>query len=153
MKKIKIQYILCLAMLFAAGTTFAQDELESGSVEVIRSFDARLLDSEKINLNPSLPNVDTTTKRLRYDVPIRILDIKYPPPLIRPLALVGDRLPPAYNGYLKGGGGFPNAFYGEAAYHIFAADRFDVGFNLAHRSANNSASLENHRFSYSEYHA
>ncbi|MEL6717127.1 MAG: hypothetical protein AAFP82_00255 [Bacteroidota bacterium] len=150
MKKIKFQYILCLTLLFVAGATFAQDDLESGSVEVIRSFDARLLDSEKINLNPSLPNVDTTTKRLRYDVPMRILDIKYPPPRIRPLALGGDRLPPAYNGYLKGGGGFPNAFYGEAAYHVFAAERFDVGLNLDHRSANNSRNLENQRFSYTE---
>ena len=101
MTKINLKYILILFFSFSSIVLFAQDEdLESGSVEIIRSFDARLLDSEKINLNPSLPAVDTSSKRQRYNIPIQTLDIKYPPPRIRPLALQGARLPPSYNGYV-----------------------------------------------------
>ncbi|MEM9846662.1 MAG: hypothetical protein AAF847_02140 [Bacteroidota bacterium] len=145
--KFNLKYSLILCFACATFSLAAQDEnLESGSVEIIRSFDARLLDSEKINLNPSLPAVDTSSKRQRYNIPIQSLDIKYPPPRIRPLALSGDRLPPSYKGYLKAGGGIPNSFYGEGAYRVFAQERLDVGLEVMHHSANNSANLENQRF-------
>jgi hypothetical protein len=140
-------FLTILAFTLSLFTLQAQDDgLESGSVEVIRSFDARLLDSEKINLAPSLPDVDTTSQRQRYNVPLKTLSIKYPPPRIRPLAIGSDQEEAVYNGYVKAGGGFPNSFLGEGAYRVFIQDQLDLGINLRHHSANNSNNIENQRF-------
>ncbi|MEM1327879.1 MAG: hypothetical protein AAGI23_18110 [Bacteroidota bacterium] len=146
------KHILILLTVFVLPFVLrSQDnDLESGSVEVIRSFDARLLDSEKINLAPSLPEVDTTSKRQRYDVPLRTLSIKYPPPRIRPLAIGRDQKEAAYNGYVKAGGGFPNSLFGEAAYRVFIQDQLDLGIDMRHHSANNSQRIENQRFANNE---
>lgn len=146
-----IKYLLTVALCVSIGALIAQnDNLESGSVEVIRSFDARLLDSEKINLNPSLPEVDTTSARQRYNVPLKTLSIKYPPPRIRPLAIGRDQQEAAYNGYIKAGGGIPNSLFGEGAYRVFVQDQFDVGLKLNHHSANNSRNIENQRFAFTQ---
>lgn len=145
------KYLLTVAFSLTIGALFAQDDnLESGSVEVIRSFDARLLDSEKINLNPSLPQVDTTSTRQRYNVPLKTLSIKYPPPRIRPLAIGRDQEEAAYNGYVKAGGGIPNSLFGEGAYRVFVQDQFDLGIKLNHHSANNSRNIENQRFAFTQ---
>ncbi|NJL75931.1 MAG: hypothetical protein HC892_13835 [Saprospiraceae bacterium] len=128
----------------------AQKDLPTESVEIIRNFDARLLDSEKIDIPPSLPPIDTTTKRQRYNIPAKTLSIPYPPPRIRPLALQTDPQSEAYKGYLKAGGGFPNSFYTDAAYHVFAQEKMNVGLNFNHHSASNSSNLENQRFAYSK---
>ncbi len=144
----RIGLIAPLLLIFT--TNFAQKDLDTESVEVIRSFEATLLDSEKIDVQPELPDVDTTAKRQTYNVPIKTLAIDYPPPRIRPLAFQSDRLPSAYKGYLKAGGGTPNSFYGEGSYHAFVQDRLDIGLGINHHSANNSSNLENQRFSYTK---
>lgn len=145
-RKTMNRIFLLVLLLLAIQVSFAQKDLDTESVEVIRSFEATLLDSEKIDVPPTLPDVDTTAKRQTYNVPIKTLSINYPPPRIRPLAFQSDRLPSAYKGYLKAGGGVPNAFLGEGSYHAFVQDQLDVGLNISHYTANNSANLENQRF-------
>lgn len=145
-----MKYIKCYLstlLLFTISLALAQRDLGRESVEVIRSFEATLLESEKIDIAPQLPPIDTTSKRQQYNVPIQTMNVNYPPPRIRPLAFESDRLPDSYNGYIKGGGGFPNSFYGKGTYHIFTQEKLDIGIDLNHHTANNSARIENQRFS------
>ena len=124
----------------------AQDELPTEQVDIIKNFNAKLLDAERQVVKPQLPPLDTSTRRMNYNIVNRTLEVEYLPPKIRPLAMRGDALQEGYNGFLKGGAGLPNAFYLEGAYNIFSNNTFDLGVDLLHHSANNTRNVENQRF-------
>lgn len=127
------------------GTVYAQGNLETGEVEVIKDFDARLKDTEKVEVKPMLPNTSRQASAQSYNIPPRTIQVEYVAPKIRPIAMRGDKLPPAYNSYLKLGGGIPTSTYGELAYSQFFNKQLDVGLNLKHHQAN-FKNLEHQRF-------
>ena len=138
---------LAFFALLSTAVLQAQDGLGSESVDVIKSFDAKLLETAKVSVNPELPPLDTSTKRQRYEVFSRNLDVDYLPPKIRPLAMRGDQLQKAYRGYGKVGGGLPSSVFADLSYNLVSEKKFDFGFNLDHHSANNNGQIENQRFS------
>ncbi len=150
MKKTMSLYKIILASLFVLFTSnflsAQEDDLESGEVQVINNFEASLLETEKVDLNPSLPPLDTTTKRLVYAIPSKSLDVEYLPPTLRPIGMRADKLPDSYNGYAKLGYGIPNSPYAELSYHKLLKEQLDFGIDLFHHSANNNNKIENQRF-------
>lgn len=128
----------------------AQETLPSGQVEVIRSFDARLLDTEPVKVRPELPPLDTTTKRQSYNIISKTFEVEYLPPKIRPVRFDGEAVQKSYNGYAKLGGGFPSALFGEFSYDLFAEDQYKFGIDLYHNSANNTKKVENQRFAFTK---
>ncbi len=139
--------ILGLFLTAGAGLWAQQNELPTEQVDVIKDFNARLIETQRFNLAPELPPLDTMTKRQSYNITARTLDVQYPPPRIRPIAYSGEEPPPTYRGYAKLGGGFPNALFADASYNIAGSDQFVMDFDLQHYSANNSKNLENQRMS------
>ena len=139
--------IFCLTIfLFFSLTGVAQPpDLPDDEVEVIKDFEARLVDAEKLGLTPELPPNDTISKNLTYKVPVRSLEVDYPAPKIRPLAIPQKKEAPGYNGYLKAGYGSPNSPFGELYYSFSDPERYIIGVNAKHHSANNKK-LENQRF-------
>lgn len=143
-------HIALLFVIFAlsASAAWAQDpNLPSGEIDIIKSFDARLGEAERFLLTPALPPLDTSTRRLEYRSVTRTLPVAYLPPKIRPLAMRSEREEAGYNGYLKAGGGFPAAFFGQGYYNISAVENLNVDLFANHHSANNSQQVENQRFS------
>jgi len=141
-------YKICCLLLFISssyGIVQAQGGLETGEVEVIKDFDARLADTEKITVSPTLPNPNNVTKTQTYNIPPRTMPVQYLPPVIRPVGMRGDKLPTAYNGFLKLGVGVPTSTYGELSYHTFYEKQLDLGLQLKHHAAN-FKNLENQRF-------
>ncbi|MCB0640970.1 MAG: hypothetical protein KDC44_04995, partial [Phaeodactylibacter sp.] len=114
----------------------AQGELPSENVTVLNNFQAQLAESERLEIEPPIPPIDTSRQQQQYFIASRNLNVDYPPPKIRPIAMRSDKVEKGYNAYLKGGIGVPNAFYGEGSYNYYQKDKFDVGFNLLHNSAN-----------------
>ena len=146
-----IKSLLILFSVAAVGTLSAQPGKTTGNVpdqsqDVVKNFDAKLLESEKVKINPVLPPVDTSTKVQTYNVPNKVLNIEYQPPRMRPIALPQQKLPPQYNGYAKLGYGFPNSPYGEAAYRFGDPKQYLVGLSVKHHSAEDKK-IENQRFS------
>lgn len=139
--------ILFLALLLALIANTAQAQLPTEKVDVVKNFDARLDDAERVEVKPELPPLDTTTKRQTYTVATKTLEVEYLPPKIRPLSMKGDALPQSYKGYARLGAGFPKSFLGEGNYRFFSNKHFDMGIDLAHHSANNTQKIENQRFS------
>ncbi len=142
-----------LLLLFAclATSAFAQDpELPVEEVDIIKSFDARLEATDRFRVDPELPPLDTSTRRLEYQVVTKPLEVEYLPPKIRPLAMRGEDLPESYDGYLKLGGGFPASLYGNGFYNFSNDENFDLGLSAFHHSANNNRSVENQRFAYTK---
>lgn len=124
----------------------AQDPgLGTEQVEVIKDFEARLLNTEKVGLSPELPSLDTVTTVQRYDVIARMLNVQYLPPEIRPTPYRASNLEDVYRGYARLGGGFPKAFYGAAGYHLIN-EQVELGADLLFNSADNSKQVENQKY-------
>ncbi|MEM6319193.1 MAG: hypothetical protein AAF960_16080 [Bacteroidota bacterium] len=148
MQNTKILFFFCCA--FACTTSlFAQEDLPSEEVEVIKDFDARLIETEKVGITPSLPKQENIVKTQVYTIPSRSLQVEYLPPKIRPLAMKRDQLPKQYNGFFKAGYGVPASPLVEASYYTFYEDKLNVGGRFRHHSAN-FKNVENQRFANNE---
>ncbi len=128
-----------------AQTSYAQKDLPTESVNIVKDFDARLLESNKIDVPPALPPLDTSTKRQDYLVPPRPLTVSYDAPTLRPIGMKSVKKEKEYNGYVKAGGGVPTSLYGELGYAYHPGEKFDGKLWLRHHSANRK-SLENQKF-------
>ncbi len=139
--KISISALLVAAICFPAS---AQD-LPGESVNIIKDFDARLLESNKLNVTPTLPALDTNTQRQNYVIPPRPLNVTYDAPKLRPIGMKSTGKEESYNGYAKLGAGIPTSFLGEGGYYFGNAEKFDGRIWVRHHSAN-FKDLENQRF-------
>jgi hypothetical protein len=115
-------------------------------VDIIKNFEAQLLDANKLNVTPTLPALDTSTKYQDYVVPPRPLKVTYDAPKLKPLGMKAGAKEEMYNGYVKAGGGVPTSIYGEFGYGFGVKDKFDGKFWAKHHQAN-FKSRENQRFS------
>ena len=144
----RILVLVGMFVCFVAQQHLLAQDLPTEQVDVIKSFDARLLDAERLNVSPKLPALDTATKAQSYRVNARTLNVEYLPPKIRPLAMRGDALQDSYNGYTRVGAGFPRTFYIDGSYNIVTEENMDLGLSLFHHSTK-SNNVENQRFSFS----
>ncbi|TNE60580.1 MAG: hypothetical protein EP344_06945 [Bacteroidetes bacterium] len=140
----KITLFACSLCLFTV-TALAQNDLPSENVNIVKDFDARLLESNKIDVPPTLPPLDTTTKRQDYLVPPKPLTINYDAPTLRPIGMRAGKREKEYNGFVKAGGGVPSSLYGEFGYAFSSGKEFDGKIWVRHHSANKK-SYENQRF-------
>ncbi len=144
-----LKYIVLPAALFCALATLgAQTTLPTEQVDIIKNFDARLLETDRIPLAPELPPLDTTVRRQNYNITGRPVTVEYPAPQLRPLAIRGEKVAQVYNGYAKLGGGIPSSLYGDLSYHLSQEKKYDFGIGALHHSASNNANLENQRFAF-----
>lgn len=141
------KYLLYISVLVPSAV-IAQPggNVTSQTQDVIKNFDAKLLETERINVAPVLPAVDTTTKAQAYSVPNKILNVDYSAPRMRPIAIKTEKLPPQYKGYAKAGYGLPNSPYLEGAYRFGDPKTYLVGLKLKHHSADNNRAVENQSF-------
>jgi hypothetical protein len=140
-------YTLIIGFLFTFNILSAQEERPAEQVEVIKNFEARLADAEKINLTPKLVKIDTSAKDYRYNVNASSLELKYEAPTIRPIAMRPDAKPDAFNGFAMLGYGTPRSPIAELAYNFNNPGWYNVGINIKHHSADNSKKLDNQKFS------
>jgi hypothetical protein len=119
--------------------------LPSEQVEVIKSFDARLADAEKIAPGPARLGLDTNVVPQIYRVEARPSRLTYDPPRLRPLALRREPLPEQFRGFVKAGYGHPTSPFLQAGYHLKRDDLFEMRVGVFHHSAN-FPKVENQRF-------
>lgn len=124
----------------------AQTTLPTEQVEVIKNFDARLTDAEKISTPAANLAIDTFTIKQIYNLQIRPGTVAYDPPRLKPLALKREKMPDQYKGVVKAGYGTPNSPFVYAGYHLMYEDKVDLRFGVRHHSANNDKKLANQRF-------
>lgn len=130
---------------------FAQNSgLPGEEVDIVKEFNARLGDANRIVLNPELPPLQNKVASLAYPINSRVLNVQYLPPKIRPIALTKVDQGPVYAGYGKIGFGFPKTFLGEFSYDLLNADNLEFGVDINHLSSNNSEKVENQQFSNTE---
>ncbi len=141
-----IKRYLSLLFILLPLWMWAQDPgLGTEQVEVIKEFEARLLNTEKVGLSPELPSLDTVTTLQNYNVVARMLNVQYLPPEIRPQSYRESIAEDVYRGYAQFGGGFPKAFYGKAGYHL-SNEQLELGADLLLNGADNSNQVENQKY-------
>jgi hypothetical protein len=142
----KSVFAFTLALFIGTTVAFSQKALPGESVDVIKSFDAHLLESSKIQVSPVLPPLDTSVKVQDYNVPPRPLNVKYDAPKLRPIGMKAGKKEDIYKGFAKLGGGVPTALWVEAGYAMAYQDKFDgkVWFRRHQQSAENA--LANQKF-------
>jgi len=141
----KIQSAVFGFVLLTSVVASAQIDLPSGKVEVIRSFEARLQDTDKVLISAPLPVVTTTPKQYDYKLLSSEPKISYTAPEIRPLAMPQDKAPELYQGFLKGGFGYPISPYAEGSYYYDNKSNFNLLGHVKHHSANDNR-RQNQRF-------
>jgi hypothetical protein len=128
----------------------AQKELEGDNVTVVKDFEARLLDANKVNVTPTLPKVDTTTQKQNYTVPPHPSNLKYDAPKLRPIGIKAGPKEESYNGFVKLGAGVPTSLYGEGGYYFGQTEKFDGKIWLKHHQLSADKAIENQKFSNTE---
>lgn len=122
--------------------------LETSEVEVIKEFEARLKDTEKLKVLPGLPPLDKTPRQLNYNVPTKTVPIEYPDPSLRPIALRRGKIEKGYKGFVKLGYGIPASPYGELGYNFGGGkEPYNLGIHVMHNSANFDKDFEHQRYS------
>lgn len=98
----------------------AQDELPTSEVEVVKQFEARLVESNRINIQPEKEVVQPLPLNFEYEVLNHQEEVTYNPPEIKPRGYRTGRGPEIYRGFLKAGAGWPLNYLGQFGY------RFDI---------------------------
>ena len=131
-------------LIFSFQVLLAQ-ELPEEKVEVIKNFEARLTDAQKIKLEPEPEVKQVKDVKFDYEIDEKVLPVDYLPPSIKPVAMKGEGLPTIYDGYIKGGYGYPLSPYLDAAYQFSKNENSTFLGRLTHHSANDK-NVENQRF-------
>jgi len=139
--------IAAVSVFAFAQTVSAQKELEGDNVTIVKEFDARLLDANKVNVTPSLPPLDTTTQKQFYTVPPHPSSLKYDAPKLRPIGMRSGKKEDAYNGFVKLGAGVPSSLLGEGGYYFGKEEKFDGKIWLKHHQLSAERAIENQKFS------
>jgi len=108
---------------------FSQDEdLSISDVQVVKSFKAQLAKAEQLSNTPVLPDIDLPAPNYTYTLNIDPLEIEYPDPIIRPLAIKPDaRIDPKMF-WLKAGFGNLKRPEIDLGYNLFIEDLYNISF-------------------------
>lgn len=146
-------YIPTLVLFLSFTSVFAQESdsipnlsdssvlagIPDENVDVIKAFRAKLADATRINISPVLPKITPKEKVYRYNISIVPLELRYPEPTIRPLAITADKPVPTYNFYAKAGAGTIKSLFGDIGFYKRVDNKYDLGIKVRHHSVDNSA--------------
>jgi hypothetical protein len=135
--------LLIVAVSCCASGIYAQ--ISDKTMEVIGTFRPTLESNERIPSTPVLPPMDSI-KAQNYNFNLRPINVAYPPPTLTAEKYARkDSTVQNHNGYLKLGGGYPLAYYGDVSYDYTKDKALDFGVSLRSLGINNSSKIENQR--------
>ena len=141
---------LLVALSFLALASLSA-QIKSDEVDIIKQFNARLADAERVLLSPKPLPVDTSKNVQQYNIVNRALNVQYLAPRISPKSLREEPQDPIYNGYARLGAGLPKALLFEGGYDLKSNENLDLGFDIRHLSMNNTGKVENQSFSDNDF--
>lgn len=141
--------VILFSILMLTQDMYAQQgNLQVEEVEVVKNFDAQIVNASMLPNTAKLPPIDSTAgqKSYKYNVTSSPLKITYTPEELRPLAMPRAQVPDPYQAYIKAAYGLPNSILGQVNYAYSSKNGFELGVNALHNSANNSKKVENQRY-------
>lgn len=139
-----LQIITVILLLFSFGIN-AQTDLPTGKIEVIKDYEVRLVDANKIRIIPPPRVIDSTGRHYEYQLLAVSPTIEYEVAELKPLAIEPEVKPAYYPLFAKAGYGNPNSILGLLSYDRLMNNGLAWGVDLRHLSANNKK-IELQRF-------
>ncbi len=121
-------------------------KIEVDQVEVIKAFEAKLSDAKRIGFAPKVKAVVPVEKTYNYDITIVPVDIIYPDPMIRPLAMNSDAPKNVAHFFTRLGYGDLKSPYADASYQYVKGDEYDFIIDAHFYGADDSEEIENRKF-------
>jgi len=155
MKNLATLLLLILPTIFVAQDTLITERdtiitntgvIEVDQVEVIKAFEAKLIDAKKISLNPKIQPIIPVEKTYDYNITIVPLKIEYPDPVIKPLAMNPDPAKSSKNFYARLGYGDLKSPYADISYHGQRGDEFDYTISGHYYGADDSETTKFRKF-------
>ena len=110
-------------------------------VNVIKDFEAKLIDAQPISINPFLPRSVERPLYYPYELTIIPLDLDYPDPVIKPFAMEVDDEKEQYEFYLEGGYGTINNPNAKLSYALVKEDKFTFNSFIQYDALDNSENV------------
>jgi hypothetical protein len=114
-------------------------KIQINQVEVIKTFEAILEDAKKIQIKSVLPVQKEFNPQYKYDISIVPIELKYPDPQIKPLAMDADAPFKVNKGFIQAGYGLRKNPEVMAGYHTSKKDSYEAGFIINYESLDNSS--------------
>ena len=134
----KVRSIIPVMLLSLSATAQQQAPkdtvIKGATIEIIQSYKPEVTSAPRPEPSPTLPPVDTSTPRLRYNVPEQTLFYTYSSLPLRPLALDISEPESLYDGYVKLGGGNLSTLYLDAGTGRFKGDNYNTALHVSHLS-------------------
>jgi hypothetical protein len=121
-------------------------KIEVDQIEVIKAFEAKLSDAKRIGVAPKVKAVVPVEKTYNYDITIVPVDIAYPDPVIRPLAMNSDAPKNVDHFFTRLGYGDLKSPYADASYQYVKGDEYDFIIEAHYFGADDSEEIENRKF-------
>lgn len=123
--------IITLLYIGVSLSIFAQSEADTltvDQVEIIKNFDADLTETNPIDIQPTIATTIPSSKSYDYNITVTPLEITYPAPTLRPLAMGADPEKDVDHLYAKLGYGTKNSPFADVSYQLLIDDLLD--FNI-----------------------
>src|SRR3954466_14385538 len=97
-----MRYAFVTACFLAAGHIADAQTGTNDQVIIMKEYEAKVKDADKISLSPNIPDEEDRTPKLSYKVPERdYKDIPFEPNPLKPLGMSNDKLERFNSSYIK----------------------------------------------------
>jgi len=127
MDKRTFSIMIIVFLLLGSNALIAQEELPAEEVEVIKDYEIKTKEGTRIKTSPTPYSIDPPNYDYDYDLKVNPIEIEYPAPYIRPVAMQPDDPIKYYNGYIRGSYGTLSNPSVDAAYNLTATDYYTIG--------------------------
>lgn len=134
--KIKTSILLLfISFSFAQAQEEETGNLGSEDIIVIKDYEARIDDAQKVLVNPSIPDIRIIKPKLDYSIPSRLMELKYPPHTLRPYSMPKVKDLEYNHSYIKLGFGTQFSPLAEIVYINKDVENLEFGAFYKHLSA------------------
>lgn len=117
-------------------------QIETEQVEVVKAFEVQLEDAEKVDVLPKIIVTEQQRKVYQYDVTIVPLELKYPDPVIKPLAMNPENPFENKLAYIKGGYGNLNNPFFKLRFGVAGDEKYEIHANLDYYAIDNTKKVD-----------
>jgi hypothetical protein len=143
-------FVLLAGALVIWFVGMAQDTTGGKRVKITATFKPVLKEAAKVNFNASPAAVDTSTPRLKYNIPNQNLNFAFQPGTLKPLALQVDTLGAwPTESYVKVGYGSLNTPFGQAALSV--GDGKSAGLNLYAKHVSSKGKIDYQDYTHTNF--
>lgn len=124
-----------LLLIFIACQGLAQTNMNE-VINVVAPYQPSIQETEKINFNPSLIQLQLEVPQLSYSINSRKYSTFYQPDKLQAAKISGEPLTKLYRTYIKLGYGNYNTSFAELYYNTLRSKHYNAGIMLRHHGAN-----------------